>query len=353
MVMKRIVFIGFMFTLCFFVTACSVAANQNTPAESEPSTITSQITSNTQPSQNSAPQTEKESEPVNLPQPSVFTGSTFDETLALYGDNEIVRDNFMADPLENVALLDEWVENYRRGIPGRVVILLDSMGFPSGLYILESNGSATYTITTYSSAIPYGETEQRPPHIHESSLVIKRAYDYIFGADFPAIAYENLDDGHHRHPIVIHRHTIHDLFQPEHLEWSPDSSEPLLGITPYEAERRAEEVNERLSQYVSIIKGIYSGGVYMRESVLAAADRVSELYGDKYIKHFKTVGVMRLDGKTFYIVHGHHDLEALNRGEYGFNATAVSLDGRLVFQANDAHGGWYFVDDAEQEIIAP
>ena len=41
------------------------------------------------------------------------------------------------------------------------------------------------------------------------------------------------------------------------------------------------------------------------------------------------------------------------RGESYGSVKAVSIDGSLVFIANEAHGGWIFVDDAEQQVITP
>ena len=102
--------------------------------------------------------------------------------LARFTEDEIVRtDNIWSNPTINIELLDKWVKNYRHGVEGKVVVLLDADPFTSSLIILESDGSGTYSITRYIDELESNEPIS-PPQLLESSLVIRRYYDYVFGA---------------------------------------------------------------------------------------------------------------------------------------------------------------------------
>lgn len=92
----------------------------------------------------------------------------------------VVTDSAFGDPMENITALVEWVQNYRAGLSGKVTVFMDGMGFPSGVFVLESDGSPAYTITEYQSV---SESAASDPATCESAAVIERACDYVFGAD--------------------------------------------------------------------------------------------------------------------------------------------------------------------------
>ena len=256
----------------------------------------------------------------------------FDTAIAQFGEGEIVWVDAWSGQSENMHLLDTWIENYRMSVPGRVAILEYGGPFPSRLFMLESDGSATYTITEYFSAGRWwmDEDEQGPPQVYRSSVVVRRYYDYIFGHDF----LEWYEGSQHRQfgPVRIPRHPFY--WQGERLEWDPADGSwdwdaagghgPQLG----RAESRVEEMY-RLSGLNEPVAGWYP------------------------LSHFRTVGIMRMGNNVYYVVYGHHDLDALIRGEHGGSVTAVSLDFRFVFRQSMAHGEWIFVDDAQREFITP
>ena len=169
-------------------------------------------------------------------------------------------------------------------------------------------------------------------------MVVKRKYDYVFGADLPADLKRNA--------FVIHRTAPPSDM--EAIDWNPETDPPYEGISPSDAEQRAKEIDERLARHMSVISNIYGGGVYLRESILnAAAD-----YKPPAPSLYRTAGAIRMGAETFYVVYIHWDEDALRRGEYG-NVSAVSTDGRLVFNQSMVDGSWLFIDDAGQEVIVP
>ena len=253
--------------------------------------------------------------------------------VALYGDDGLVKDNAFANPLENIALLETWIKDYRDGKSGSVAVLSDGMGYPPALYILESNGSATYAITVYNKSFADGSSRTPSPFVYESSIVIERTYDYIFGADFPADILRNV--------IVVHKGT-----PPTAGELTLNLQPKLDGISFEAAELRAEEINDQLKKHMSIIPNIYNGGVFIRESIVNAA--VDNAGLDFY---YKTVGTVKIGNDNFYVIYGNSDQEVLNRGEHSGSVTAVSLDGRLVFIQSMVDGQWIFVDDNTEEKV--
>ena len=260
--------------------------------------------------------------PLSEVPPPVEPVRTFDMALAEIPASELVTDNrgdYRLPPLTNLHLLDAWVENYRMGIPGRVAVLIYGGPFPSGLIILESDGSANYRITEYNSASRPSDTEQQPPQTFGSNVVIVRYYDYIFGSDIPAWRPgSEFREG----PVHIRRSGRYNDADAIDLRWNPQTDAPLAGITPQQAEERAVELS--LQRGWRLAHGVYS----------------------------RTVRAIRLGENTYYVVF-FGDLETLNRGEHGGHVTAISLDGRLAFIQSMVDGEWIFADDAQQEIIAP
>ncbi|MCL2857343.1 MAG: hypothetical protein FWE19_06450 [Oscillospiraceae bacterium] len=132
----------------------------------------------------SEPERQKsENDSVNLTGIDTTLGY-FGRALARFSEYELVTMDGWTRQTENLALLDEWVENYRLGIPGKVAILIDGGPFPSNFFILESDGNATYSVTAYFQSLWLGESDY-PPRVFESSHVIMSAYRYTFGADTP------------------------------------------------------------------------------------------------------------------------------------------------------------------------
>ena len=301
--------------------------------------------------------------------PTIRPSEYFVNAVARFDDDELVIDSWNRQ--RNLALLEEWVENYRQGIPGTVAIL-SVFPFSANLFVLESDGSATYTITFYSSGFWFGEyAEHLPPVVFNSSYVVRRAYDHVFGPDFGLLDEPRRFEGsdaviiNDMHSIVINRH--YDRFAHDRQEggpinrylseWNPQTDAPLAGITPQQAEQRALEVDERFIRFLSATQGGISGtfpsGIYIRQNVLDAA--ASHGVPTRYTSatYYRTVGAMRLGNIYYYIVYGHYDLGELKRRFHSGNVKAVSQDGRLVFILSMYSGLWIFVDDAQQEIIAP
>jgi hypothetical protein len=226
---------------------------------------------------------------------------TLESVLAYYNISidEYISDNVFANPLINSVKLDMWVEGYRRGIPGKAAVLFDGLVSSLSLRIFESHGGASYSITIYEVT---EDGAIGPPERLNSSVVVKRAYDYVFGADWPDMQ-----------PVVVHRIPAQPI---EELDWNPETDAPFEGITLEEAEARAKE---------------YSPD----------------------IPYYKTVGAMKIGDVVFYIVYGNTDREALNRGGHEGSVSAVSTDGRLLFIKGIEDSNWTFVDDAEQVFITP
>ena len=329
-------------TLFFVILVFGLSACQAAPTEVEPyyiypveqqepeSTLEPELLELYQPPEPELPEPHQQVPMSNAPDLPAVSGvsGTFDTALAQFGDDELVRADSWTGRLENAALLDEWIENYRLGIPGRVAILVVSGPFLSHLFILESDGGATYKVTEYISIGRWwmGESEQGPPEVFESFFVVRRAYDYIFGYDFP----EWYEGSEHRRFLGAVRvdNFNFDRFSHERLEWNPKTDAPLAGITPQQAKQR------------------------VRESY-AAFGLDEPIDGWDIRTYFRIVGAMYLGENIYYVVYGHNDLEALNRGEHMGSVSAVSLDGRLVFMQSMAHGEWWLADDAQREVISP
>ena len=336
--MQKVKYFGLIIAFCLLVTACN-SLTPTSPPESD-SNLAEPLAQEETVIQVPTPVEQEEPEPASVyeakaeepeltatTQPATLANETFDSALAQLVAGEFVRVESWSGQSENIALLDEWVENYRRGIPGRVVILYYGGPFPSGLFILESDGSATYRITEYLSTGRWwmDETEQGPPEVFESSFVVRRAYIYIFGYDFP----EWYEGSSHRRWGAVHiSNYTFDRFSGERLEWNPRTDAPLAGITLAQAEQRVREVY---------------AAVGLDEPMPGCDTRI----------YFRTVGAMYLGENICYIVYGNSDLEALGRGQHGGSVSAVSLDGRLVFMQDMAHGQWWLWNDAQQEIIMP
>jgi len=260
----------------------------------------------------------------------------FENILAIHEVSEFVSAGYFHESVENIELLDEWVENYRLGISGRVVIVKDAGPFNSSLSILESDGSEIYTITRYFS-IMNGEVYQ-PPNVFRSAHVVKREYDYIFGADLAAA---QLMPYVYERPRVVVRRGIINIFDEENLrwdverlDWNPNADAPLTGITPAEAEERAREV---------IAANFEIGGEFLHGDNIYSMTPI----------YYRTVGAIVLNNNIYYFIYSHSNEAALNRGEHAGTVVAVGLDGRLVFSQSMYDGSWIFVDDADEEIIMP
>lgn len=214
---------------------------------------------------------------------------------------------------------------------------MDGMGFPSNLYVFESNGGKTYTMTCYRDTPVNGSSELPPPSVYTSLMVVERAYDYIFGADYPADS--------ETAPLVIHSRSAPVI---EESDWNPAADKLFGHISMAQAEDAAKEVQERISKYSSVIPSFYAGGYYLRESVLNEARDYScpEYY-------YKVTGAIKIDGEPFYVVYGNQDREDLERGEYGGSIFAVSGDGSLVFTQSMLDGRWIFVEDKNEKVVVP
>ena len=303
----------------------------------------------------------EEPTPVNIsapePNSSGLPGS-FNEAIAQFSEDEIVREYWNRS--ENIAFLDEWVENYRQGIPGSVVILIDEVGIYR-LFLLQSDGSAAYTIHEYISSVFNVELADSPPRVLQSSLVVKRYHDYVFGADFGILDEARQFEGSDAivindfHSIAVNRR--HDRFDTERLEWNPQTDASLVGITPRQAEQRAYEASERLNRYLSATQGgmsfSFPSGVYLRQNVLDAASAHEVQIRFSVATYLRTVGAMRMGDNVYFIVYGHYELDALNQGLHNGHVYVVSLDGRVVFSQSMLSGGFFLIDDAKQEIIVP
>ncbi len=305
------------------ITACSLA-----PAQSQP-----QPESSPGESPSSAP----ESAPVSgSASTSEQQEPNFTSLTALYGDNNMVEDNRFAQPLHNVHLLDAWVEDYRQGKPGKVAVLMEKHR-NAYLYLFESDGSPTYNITVYYKTSGDGSPEPFPPQFYQSSLVIERACDYVFGADLPAEA--------ERHAFIVRK-----MLPPtaEEMSWTPETDPPLQGISPEEALAIAEEQSERLDRYLWVKSNMYGGGMYLLENVLAKA---ADAALDKV--YHKVAGAVRLGDKECYVIYGHYDPGQLAKGEHSGRVSAVSSDGSQYFICSMVDGSWIFVSDLSQQVIVP
>jgi len=318
--MKKILAVILILYITVFLVACNDSTN--TPPETG---------SETEPSSSKIP-SESESEVESDTQDNRERPSDYNEAIALYTENELVLDDISSSPLKNVNLLEAWIENYQQGIPGEVPVVLYTEGGPT-LFILESNGSATYTIMEYRNV---GHDRPQPLTIYESSCVVERKYDYVFGSDFSSDIMRNA--------IVFHKTAAPEMID---LDWDPQSNIPFDGGIPFEeAQERAIEVDGRLFAHLSVIPNYYGGGVYLRQNII---DQATDFEWKE--RHYKVTGAIEAGGQTCYILYGNSDLEALERGESDGSVRVVSIDGNLVFISNEAHGGWIFVDDAEQQVI--
>ncbi len=259
----------------------------------------------------------------------------FASLTALYGDDNMVEDNRFAQPLHNVHLLQAWVEDYWQGKPGKVAVLMEKHR-NAYLYLFESDGSPTYTITVYYKDMGDRLPEPPPTQVYRSSLVIERAYDYVLGADLTAEA--------ERAAFIVRK-----MLPPaaEEMSWNPKTDPPLQGISPEEALAVAEEQTDRLDRYGAAGGRMYGGSAYILESVLAkATDAAPE-------EHYKVAGAVRLGDKECYVIYGHYDPEQLAKGEHDGRVLAVSADGSRYFICSMVDGSWIFVSDLNQQVIAP
>ena len=329
--MTKIFLIGLVAVLCLFLAACS-PASQNVPAEPEPPADIPQAVpvapqQDPLPAPPAVPEEQKPPEDISQAapkwqEPAVLTDDRFDFIFARFCADELVRTDTWHQRLENAALLDEWIESYRLGIPGKIAILVDGGPFPSNFFILKSDGSATYVITAY--YLPYGSTSWPAPRTFESSQVIRTAYTYGLGTDV-----QDLDEivPYRMWPVHISNYTF-DRSHHERLEWNPLTDAPLGEITLQQAELRVKE--------------------------LYAADGLDlPFLGWEPRIYFRTVGAIYLGENIYYLVYGHSNLEGLERGEHIGSVSAVGLDGRLVFMQDMAHGQWWLWDDAMREVITP
>jgi len=356
--MKRLLLVFAM--LALLLTACQTVPTE-VASEVENAYPAQGQESQPTPEPESETTTTKESTPATISVPesnsSGLPGS-FNEAIALFSEDEIVREYW--DRSENIALLDEWVENYRQGIPGSVVVLIDEVGHYS-LFILQSDGSATYTIHEYISSVFNVELADSPPLVLQSSLVLKRYHDYVFGADFGILDEARRFEGRDAviindfHSIAVNRR--YNRFDIERLEWNPQTDDPLVGITPRQAEQRAGEASEMLNRYLSATQGGMSlsspSGIYLRQNVLDAAATHEVPIRFSVATYLRTVSAMRIGDNVYFIVYGHYDLNELNRGLHNDHVYAVSLDGSAVFSQSMLSGSFFLIDDSQQEIVVP
>lgn len=263
------------------------------------------------------------------------TQADFQSVVAQFSKEELVVDSAFAEPLANTHLLKEWVSDYQQGKPGKVAVFMDGLGFPSLLSVLESDGSATYTITCYGDT-PSDSSIIYTPSVYQSSLIIEREYDYVFGADYPADSRSDSLVVHHRPAPTV-----------EKMDWNPDIDKLIGKLTLEQVQETAKLIDERIVRYGSVIPSFYSGGYYLRQSVLDAA-------GDHFVfeMYYKVTGAVKIDGNPFYLVYGNRDIQALEQGEHGGVVLAVSGGGSLVFNQSMVDGSWIFVDDKNQNIIS-
>ena len=114
------------------------------------------------------------------------------------------------------------------------------------------------TITEYQS---WGYDGPQLLKTYESSCVLERAYDYVFGADFSADIMRNA--------IVFHKVSAPEMIK---MDWEPQSDSPFdNGVTLEEAEERATELDQRIYAHMAVIPNITGGGVYLRQNIIDQA----------------------------------------------------------------------------------
>lgn len=261
----------------------------------------------------------------------------YETLLAEYGKDALVVDSAFTEVFDNIELLKAWINDYRQGKPGKVAVFIDGSGFPSHLYIFESDGDESYTISCYSSTSGKESPSSSPTQVFESSVIIERAYDYVFRADLP----KDSESG----SFIVHSRPVPKV---EKMNWNPIGGKPIGQLTLEQAQEAARLINERISRYTSVIPSFYSGGLYLRQSVLDVAEPYS---GPKL--YYKVMGAVKIDGEPFYLVYGNQNAAELENGEHSGSVTAISGDGSLAFIQSMEDGSWIFVDDRNEKVIAP
>ena len=240
----------------------------------------------------------------------IFVPSYLELALVNINKNELVRIDIWGSPLENIELLKEWVENYRLGIPDKVVVLIDGHRNDQRLLILKSDGSEIYAVTQYRQSLDRTEPGSLP-QTFKSSFVIKGTYSFIFGDDIQDNSWRGL---------YVLRYADYKVDDSERLEWNPQTDAPLAGITPEQAEQFVMALFERMH------------------------------HGDEPVwSKITTSYAMTFGGNTFFIVYESHYFESPSR-QFD-NVFAISTDGGLAFiQEGDVWVLWY---DANEKVITP
>ena len=256
-------------------------------------------------------QTEEEQEEYKDPSNGQYLA-----VLESYGESERVKYHLQDHPPENLHLLERWIRNYRSGSPDKVVVTLDNGPHADRVFVLECDGTARYTIAEYPR---YMEEEGVGSYLHESSRVVERALDYVFGADFAA---------GERLPIIVAKKLIYS----EDIELD---SPVLDGAISYEeAQRIALEQGARLMSYKAVTGGVSFPGIYFSDSIMAEGEARS-IEAPDYLD-YNVVGAVLISGYPCYVIH---------EMNYGGNIAAVSADGSMFFSFDIGSRNWVLADD--------
>lgn len=207
--------------------------------------------------------------------------------------------------------IHEWVSCYQAGVPATCQIAIyDISDTVRTIFTIICNGTAEYNIVLE-------DTEGTKSTI-TSSMVIKRAYDYILGADNDSEYWRN-EWG----VLWLPYEYLSDV----HLEnYDVNKKEPLGEISP-------DEAKKRITGIVAAYWASPSFYLHDKEVVLSENDSV------------ELTGAIVVNGRVFY---------EFCRTENGVYPDGFCIDadtGNIVLMHSAAHSNLYPVDDKGQQII--
>ena len=207
-----------------------------------------------------------------------YAGKTVEQIIDGWGKGNYVTYNAWGHA-QNLPLLENWIEKYRKGEKATVNICHDGGGFGSSVYILIADGTQKYKIARY-----YDDGEWE---FCESSVVIKREMDYIFASDVPTKEWYDKWQG------MVITHTPIEL---KEMEYDVKAAAPLGEITPKEA---GEIAVKRFAQFFTYAKdsegSFYAGGQYFPVNLESSPAR---LKGLRPVIH----GAAMMNGHPCYII---------------------------------------------------
>ncbi|SDM94094.1 hypothetical protein [Acetanaerobacterium elongatum] len=255
-----------------------------------------------------------------------YAGKTVEQIVSGWGKGNYVTYNGWGQT-QNLPLLENWIEKYRKGEKATVNICHDGGGFGSSVYILIADGTQKYKVASY-----YDDGEWE---FCESSVVIKREMDYIFASDVPAKEWYDKWQG-----MVI----THTPIVPKEIEYDIKAAAPLGEITPKEA---GEIAVKRFAQFYTYAEdsdgSFYAGGQYFP---LNLEPSPAHLKGVHPVLH----GAAMMNGHPCYIIGiattdtdtGEAILEVINADGGNLNVSISAEDGSYTLFA-----------DSKQEFIKP